>query len=177
MDELLPLVPPVEEPMAEELAGELGTPEKELEGPVGPEPVGEPVGEPEEEPEEPEREPEPEPESELELGLEEGLERGAEVGEVLERESDGGELGLEVVPELVGVELEPVVAAEVPLAVGAVLEGRTVTSLQEISNRVSLLSVLPTIPKLGFGVTGAASWRVNQYMSIFPKLGHPTASQ
>jgi len=124
--------------MAEELAGELGTPEKELEGPVGPEPVGEPVGEPEEEPEEPEREPE---------------------------------------PELVGVELEPVVAAEVPLAVGAVLEGRTVTSLQEISNRVSLLSVLPTIPKLGFGVTGAASWRVNQYMSIFPKLGHPTASQ
>ena len=71
-------------------------------------------------------------------------------------------------------------AGAVPLAVPLAVDeegDRTVTSLQEISNRVLSLSLLPTIPKLGFGMTGSASWRVNQYMLIFPKFGHPTASQ
>lgn len=102
----------------------------------------------------------------MEIELEEGLE--------------GVEVALKVVPEPVGVEPAApvaVLAAAVPLAVGAVVEGRADTSLHERSYRGVSLSLLPTIPKLGFGVTGAASWRVNQNMLIFPKLGHPTASQ
>jgi hypothetical protein len=49
-----PVAPPVEDPMVEELAGEPGTPEEELDGPAAPE-LGREV------------EPEPEPEPELEL--------------------------------------------------------------------------------------------------------------
>jgi len=35
----------------------------------------------------------------------------------------------------------------------------------------------PTIPKLGLGVTGAASWSVYHQILVFPKRGQPTSSQ
>lgn len=52
-----------------------------------------------------------------------------------------------------------------------------VTPAHDTSNSGVSLKVLPTMPKLGFGVTGAASWRVNQYVLTTPKLAHPTLSQ
>lgn len=67
-------------------------------------------------------------------------------------------------------------AAEVAVEEWALLELED-TALQERSNRGVVLRVLPTMPKLGFGVTGAASWRVYHQVLIFPKLGQPTASQ
>lgn len=37
--------------------------------------------------------------------------------------------------------------------------------------------VLPTMPKLGEGVVGAASWSVYHQTLVVPNRGHPTASQ
>jgi len=67
----------------------------------------------------------------------------------------------------------------------AVLEGAAVleveedlTFLQLRSYRGVELKVEPTIPKLGLGVVGKESWRVNQNVLILPKsLEHPTSSQ
>jgi hypothetical protein len=51
------------------------------------------------------------------------------------------------------------------------------TSLQERSNNGVVLKVEPTIPKLGEGVVGSASWRVNHQVLTLPRRGHATSSQ
>lgn len=51
------------------------------------------------------------------------------------------------------------------------------TSLQDKSNNGLVLKVDPTIPKLGEGIVGSESWRVNHHVLTFPKRGHPTSSQ
>lgn len=56
-------------------------------------------------------------------------------------------------------------------------EGEESEALQERSYRGVVDKVLPTIPKLGEGVSGAASWRVYQKTLVFPKRGQPTSSQ
>lgn len=48
---------------------------------------------------------------------------------------------------------------------------------QERSKRGVVLRVLPTIPKLGLGVTGSASWRMYHQVLVLPNRGHPTSSQ
>lgn len=50
-------------------------------------------------------------------------------------------------------------------------------ALQERSYRGVVDSLSPTIPKLGEGVSGAASWRVYQKTLVFPNRGQPTSSQ
>ena len=40
-----------------------------------------------------------------------------------------------------------------------------------------VLKVAPTIPKLGLGVVGAASWSVYHHVLYLPKMAHPTWSQ
>lgn len=49
--------------------------------------------------------------------------------------------------------------------------------LQERSYKGVVVKVLPTIPKLGDGVSGAASWRVYHQTFVSSKRGHPTSSQ
>jgi len=51
------------------------------------------------------------------------------------------------------------------------------TAEQDRSYSGVVLSLLPTIPKLGFGVTGAESCSVNQKVLTLPNEGHPTSSQ
>jgi hypothetical protein len=53
-----------------------------------------------------------------------------------------------------------------------------VTSLQDRSNKGVVVKVLPTSPKLGLGVAGEASWRVNHQVLTLPKsVSQPTVSQ
>jgi len=51
------------------------------------------------------------------------------------------------------------------------------TALQERSNNGVVLKVEPTIPKLGEGTVGSASWRVNHQVLTLPRRGHATSSQ
>jgi len=51
------------------------------------------------------------------------------------------------------------------------------TAAQERSYKGVVLKLLPTIPKLGLGVTGLESCWVNHQVLTFPKRGHPTSSQ
>jgi hypothetical protein len=48
---------------------------------------------------------------------------------------------------------------------------------QDRSKRGVVLRVLPTIPKLGLGVTGLASCRMYHQVLVLPNRGHPTSSQ
>lgn len=83
-----------------------------------------------------------------------------------EAELDRAEAEEEEAPEL-----------EVEVAEAEVLELEE-TAEQDRSKSGVSLKVLPTIPKLGLGVTGAASWRVNHHVLTLPKrVAHPTASQ
>jgi len=51
------------------------------------------------------------------------------------------------------------------------------TAEQERSNNGVVLKVEPTIPKLGEGTVGSASWRVNHQVLTLPRRGHATSSQ
>jgi hypothetical protein len=44
-------------------------------------------------------------------------------------------------------------------------------------NRGVVLNLPPTIPKLGSGVVGSASWRVYHQVLVLPNRAHPTSSQ
>lgn len=51
------------------------------------------------------------------------------------------------------------------------------TAEQDRSNNGVVLKVEPTIPKLGEGTVGSASWRVNHQVLTLPRRGHATSSQ
>ena len=98
------------------------------------------------------------------------------------------------VVDTVGAEAEPDLMAEASCAAPAVppacaeaafsedvvawltLAGRAEEAPEQLkSKRGVVLRVVPTIPKLGFGVVGYASWRVYHHVLIFPKsLSQPT---
>ena len=110
---------------------------------------------------EPEAEAEIEPETEAEIELE------TDDALLWEDEPD---------PEdPVGVELDD--GAEVEEDPPDEADDEPETALQERSNNGVVLKVEPTIPKLGEGTVGSASWRVNHQVLTLPRRGHATASQ
>ena len=93
----------------------------------------------------------------------------------------GGEADTDVVDEAlpigIAAMLEGGAGIEVEDPLLDELEEAGETSLQDRSYRGVVLEELPMMPKLGFGVTGLASCRVNHQVLTTPKLGHPTSSQ
>lgn len=68
-------------------------------------------------------------------------------------------------------------AVAVPEAETLTLEDDADEELHERSYSGVMDRELPTIPKLGDGVSGAASWRVYHQTLVAPNRGHPASSQ
>lgn len=112
------------------------------------------------------------------------LTAGESVAEETEGDGGDGEDGLDVrVAELGGSTTPEValllVAVAVAVAVLEVeLEAEMATAGQVKLKRGVVLSSLPTIPKLGLGAVGAASWRMyHQVLTLSKSSPQPTWSQ